>query len=213
MHYTSRVMDALTRYLKSIVTALGLTVGLSMPALAQSEVAPAAPLAGQTDAPTTGQPAPLDELYKKLSDPANPQWELTLSDVLRAWSKSGSPAMDLLLKRGQEAMEAGQFDIAIGHLTALTDHAPEFAEGWNARATAYYLAGQFGPSVADIQHTLALNPNHFGALGGLGMILEETGRPEAALKAYQASLAIHPHQDGIKAAIERIERDTAGTEL
>jgi tetratricopeptide (TPR) repeat protein len=186
-------MTVLTRYLKSIVMAFCLTVGLSMPAAAD-----------QTQ---------MDALYDKLADPENQQWQLTLSDVMREWSKSGSPAMDLLLKRGQDAIAAGEYQIAIGHLTALTDHAPDFAEGWNARATAYFLAGQYGPSVADINHTLALNPHHFGALGGLGIILEETGKTEAALKAYKASLAIHPHQDGLKAAIDRLERDAEGTEL
>src|SRR5690606_3470319 len=100
--------------------------------------------------------------------PDNAEWRLAEADILREWSKSGSPAMDLLLKRGREAMEAGDLKAAIEHLTALTDHAPEFAEGWNARATAYFLAGAFGPSVDDIRHTLALNPRHFGALAGLG---------------------------------------------
>ncbi len=157
--------------------------------------------------------AAMDDLYRKLADPDNAQWQLAVSDVLREWSKSGSPAMDLLLRRGRDAMEAGDYAAAIEHLTALTDHAPDFAEGWNARATAYYLAGEFGPSVDDIRHTLALNPRHFGALGGLAMILEEIGDTDAALRAYRASLAIHPHQDGIKAAIGRLEQATAGTEL
>ncbi len=121
--------------------------------------------------------------------------------------------MDLLLKRGQEAIEAGDFNLAIGHLTALTDHAPDFAEGWNARATAYFLAGQFGPSVDDIRRTLALNPRHFGALSGLGMILEQTGRNDAALKAFRQSLAMNPHQEGIEAAVKRLEQDATGTEL
>jgi tetratricopeptide (TPR) repeat protein len=186
-------MTRLCPDLKSIVTAFLLTVALSMPSFAQD--------------------GKLDTLYQKLSDPANAEWQLTLSDILREWSKSGSPAMDLLLKRGREAIEAGEFALAIGHLTALTDHAPDFAEGWNARATAFYLSGQFGPSVADIRRTLALNPKHFGALGGLGMILEETGRTDAAQKAYEASLAIHPHQDGLKAAVERLARAREGTEL
>src|SRR5690606_16678794 len=116
-------------------------------------------------------------------------------------------------KRGREAMEAGDLKAAIEHLTALTDHAPEFAEGWNARATAYFLAGAFGPSVDDIRHTLALNPRHFGALAGLGQILEQSGRTRAAIGAYRAALAIHPHLDGIRNALERLERDTSGTDI
>lgn len=79
-------------------------------------------------------------------------------EIWRLWSHSGSAAMDLLLERGRKSMEQGDLETAIQHFSALTDHAPEFAEGWNARATAFFHAGRFGQSVADIQRTLALNP-------------------------------------------------------
>jgi tetratricopeptide (TPR) repeat protein len=164
-----------------------------------------------------GQPGlaaePLDRLYAELADPANAEWQRTQADILREWSRSGSPAMDLLLKRGKDAIEAGDLAAAIEHLTALTDHAPDFAEGWNARATAFYLAGQIGPSVSDIGRALALNEHHFGALDGLGMILEELGENAAAMKAYRASLAIHPHQQTIHEALDRLEKKTTGTAL
>ncbi|MEZ5778025.1 MAG: tetratricopeptide repeat protein [Paracoccaceae bacterium] len=155
----------------------------------------------------------LSGLYAELADPENSSWQRTEADILREWSKSGSPAMDLLLKRGQAAMEAGDLEAAVEHFTALTDHAPDFAEGWNARATAYFLMGQFGPSVADIQRTLALNDHHFGALTGLGIILEQLGRDASAREVYAASLAIHPHQEAIKEALERLELKLSGTEL
>ncbi len=133
--------------------------------------------------------------------------------IWNEWSKSGSPAMDLLLKRGREAMEAGDLDAAIKHLTALIDHAPDFAEGWNARATAWFQAGAYGPSVSDIAQTLRLNPRHFGALSGFGMILEETGRKDEALEVYRAALAIHPHLAGVLQAVDRLEREKAGQDL
>jgi tetratricopeptide (TPR) repeat protein len=129
------------------------------------------------------------------------------------WSKSGSPAMDLLLQRGRDAMEAGEIDLAIAHFSALVDHAPDFAEGWNARATAYFQKGEFGPSVADIARTLELNPRHFGALAGFGMILEATDRPAEALEVYRAALAIHPHLEGVLDAVERLQKETAGQDL
>lgn len=155
----------------------------------------------------------LDDAFARLADPENPEWRLAQSDIERAWSRSGSAAMDLLLKRGQEALKAGDLPAAIEHLTALVDHAPDFAEGWNARATAYFLAGEIGPSVADIERTLALEPRHFGALSGLGRILEETGDKAAALRAYRAALAINPHLEPIRDAAQRIERETEGTEI
>ena len=155
----------------------------------------------------------MNGLYEQLADPDNPHWDRAESDILREWSKSGSPTMDLLLKRGREAIEAGDTTAAVEHLTALTDHAPDFAEGWYARAMAYYRAGLYGPSLADLRRVLDLNPHHFAALTGLGTILEESGAPEDAMKAYRAALALNPHQDNVRQALERLEKDAEGVEI
>ena len=160
-----------------------------------------------------GAAAGLDELFDKLKT-AEPAAAGRLErQIWREWSKSGSAAMDLLLQRGRDAMEAGDTAAAIEHFTALIDHAPEFAEGWNARATAYFQAGLYGPSVADIQHVLALNPRHFGAMAGFARILEDTEQPERALQLYQAALAIHPNLDGVRDAVERLRNKAAGLEM
>ena len=121
--------------------------------------------------------------------------------------------MDLLLERGRRAMNAGQLDLAVEHFTALVDHAPDFAEGWNARATVLYQMGQFGPSMADIAQTLQLNPRHFGAMSGFAMILEDLGRPEQALEVHQAVKAIHPNAAGVSEAIDRLTADLQGSSL
>jgi Flp pilus assembly protein TadD len=163
--------------------------------------------------PAAAQTARLDELFTELSTADAQQAARIEREIWAEWSKSGSPAMDLLLERGRTAMQEGEPEIAIEHLTALTDHAPDFAEGWNALATAYFQAGEYGPSVADIGKTLTLNPRHFGALSGLGMILEELGDTEGALAAYKAALAIHPQLEGIRESVERLEADAAGQEL
>lgn len=153
------------------------------------------------------------ELRAQLADPALERWQRVERELLIEWSKSGSAAMDLLLERGRDALQSGDAEAAVEHLTALTDHAPDFAEGWNARATAYYQAGRFGPAMEDIARALALNPNHFGALSGLGLILEETGFDARALAAFRAAHAIHPHQPGIKASLDRLERQVAGLDI
>jgi len=156
-----------------------------------------------------GQSARLDGLFDRLKT-AEPQAAARIEqEIWTEWSKSGSAAMDLLLERGRQAMAAGQFGLAVEHLTALVDHAPDFAEGWNARATAFYQMGQIGPSLADIRRTLQLNPRHFGALSGFAMILEELDRPEQALEVQKAVQAIHPHAAGVSEAIDRL---TAGLE-
>lgn len=149
----------------------------------------------------------LDGLFAELQQPDLPNWEAVEAQIWDAWSRSGSPAMDLLLQRGREAMETEDLGAAIEHLTALTDYAPDFAEGWNARATAFFQAEEFGLSLADIERTLALNPRHFGALGGLAAILEILDQPRAALSAYRAAHTIHPHRPNVEDAIERLERE------
>jgi Flp pilus assembly protein TadD len=163
--------------------------------------------------PAVAQTAKLDELFIALSTADETSAQRIEREIVAEWSKSGSAAMDLLLERGRTALREGDPEAAIDHLTALTDHAPDFAEGWNALATAYFQAGQYGPSVAEIGKTLTLNPRHFGALSGLGMILEELGDSEGALAAYKAALAIHPQLQGVKASVERLEAEAAGQEL
>lgn len=134
-------------------------------------------------------------------------------EITNEWSKSGSAAFDLLLMRGRMALDEGATDVAIAHFTALTDHAPDFAEGWNGLATAYYTAGKFGPAVQDLAITLRLNPHHFGALSGLATIYEEIDRPARALEIYRAALAIHPYLGGVSDAVKRLEQKVAGTDL
>ncbi|MFV0336480.1 MAG: hypothetical protein ACK5JR_20700 [Tropicimonas sp.] len=164
--------------------------------------------------PTAAQEADeLDRLFTELARPEQPGWRQIEEAILLHWSRSGSPAMDLLLRRGTEAMETGDLEAAMEHLGALTDHAPDFAEGWNARATVFFLMGAYGPSLADIRRTLALNPQHFGALTGLATIMEELGYEAQALEAWRAVEAIHPHRPELHDSIERLEKTVDGERL
>jgi tetratricopeptide (TPR) repeat protein len=185
-------MKALATVLKCAVTAFFLA-GAGSPVFAQAKT--------------------MDELFAELAEPGNPEWRRAESDIQREWSKSGSPALDLLLKRGEDAMEAGDTAAAIEHLTALTDQAPDFAEGWNARATAYFRAGYYGPAISDIERVLALEPRHFGALAGLGMILAEIGDTSDAIKAFRAAHEIHPNQPDLSETLESLETSLKGTAL
>jgi tetratricopeptide (TPR) repeat protein len=155
----------------------------------------------------------LDDLFRRLQAAGAEEAGRIETEIWIEWSKSGSPALDLLLQRGHDALQVGETGAAIEHFTALIDHDPDFAEGWNARATAYFKAGEFGPSVADIAQVLQRNPRHFGALAGLGTILEESGNPARALEVYKAALAIHPHLAGIAEAVARLEAEELGQEL
>lgn len=188
------------RRLLNVLVALALALGQAAGA-AGAQPAAAGEAAGE-DA--------LAALFEALRDPGEAGWTRVEARIRRAWSRSGSPAMDLLLTRGQQALEEGDLAAAVEHLTALTDHAPGFAEGWHARATAFYLSGRFGPALDDLRMALALEPRHFGALAGLGLIAEESGMAAAARAAYEAALAIHPHLQAARDGLARVERAAGG---
>ena len=151
-----------------------------------------------------GENQRLDELFAEMQG-AGEGAASAEREAVRIFRQSGSPAMDLLLARGMSAIEAEDFSMAIWHLSALIDHAPDFAEAYNARATAFYLMGKFGEAMADIETTLALNPRHFGALIGMGAIQEGIGHPENALKAYKAALSLNPASTEIADMVKRVE--------
>lgn len=159
------------------------------------------------------QTTTLDNLFVELQDPENKDWKASEQKIWHEWRRSGSVAMDHLLQRGILAMQAGRLRTAVEHFSAAIDHAPDFAEAWNKRATVFYMMDEFGLSMSDIRQTLALNPRHFGAMAGLGSILEQLDRPKDALSVYQRSFEVHPHQNGVKEAIERLETIVQGTTL
>lgn len=155
----------------------------------------------------------LETLFTELAEPGRDDWQRIEAEILRIWSRSGSEAMDLLLRRGTDALEEQRYSIAVEHLTALTDHAPEFAEGWNARATTFFLMQEYSLAIADVQHVLALNPRHFGALAGLGVMFEQMGEIDLALQAMLAAQAINPNRPNINEAVIRLESMTGAAEL
>lgn len=159
------------------------------------------------------QDADVDLLFFDLADPKNENWEETEARIRAAFSDSGSESMNLLLERGYMALAAGEADVAIEHFTALTDHAPDFAEGFNGRAKAYELAGYFGPAVDDIARALALEPRHFSAMIGLARILDDVGKSKQALELYRQVAILHPNQPEVAQEIVRLEDLVSGTNL
>nr|WP_088624749.1 tetratricopeptide repeat protein [Oceanicola sp. 22II-s10i] len=134
-------------------------------------------------------------------------------EIRMEWAKSGSPAMDLLLKRGRDALEAGDVDVAIGHLSALTDHAPDFAEGWHTRAMVFFRTEEFGLALYDLEQTLALNPQHYAAIYGLGVVMESLDKTDEAFRLYEMVLDINPNHEEAKAAVERLRTRVSGTDI
>ena len=155
----------------------------------------------------------LDLLFEQLLDAEPQDVDRIEGQIITEWSRSGSAAMDLLQRRGEDAMEAGTPEIAVEHFTALVDHAPNFAEGYNARAAAYYQLGLYGPAIDDLRQTLVLEPRHFGAMTGVAVVLEEIGRPEDALEVWQRVQAFLPTDPEVLGMIERLEVQLRGETL
>jgi tetratricopeptide (TPR) repeat protein len=163
--------------------------------------------------PAVAEPVPAELLERLREAPEGQQAERISAEVKSYWSRSGSAAMDLLLKRGREALSEGEFDLAIEHLTALTDHAPDFAEGYHARAEAYFRSELYGPALDDLEMALALNPEHYEAIFGLGVMLQELGYSRRAAQAFRRVLTIHPNHENATEALLRLKREGIGREL
>jgi len=189
-----RVMGAQIRFLNRIVAAFLSIMVFSLPLAA-------------------GEAARLDHLFAQLQEADPRDARRIAKEIELEWSKSDSPAMDLLLKRGTDSFEAGDSQAAVEHFTALTDHAPEFAQGWHMRSLAYAELGLFGPALADIERALALQPRHYNAIASLGGILAEIDRPNMAIEAFERVLAIHPHHQDVSEALEHLQRASGSADL
>ncbi len=126
--------------------------------------------------------------------------------IWQIWHESGSDTIDLLMGQGIRLMRQGDHDGALAKFDAIIELAPDFAEGWNKRATIYYMIGEYGASVIDIVKTLELEPRHFGALSGLGLIYDAIDKPEGALKAYRRALAVHPNLGHARRRMEALKK-------
>lgn len=122
------------------------------------------------------------------------------------WSRSGDQAIDGLMRKGAAQMEAGQLGEAIATLSEVIRRKPEFAEGWNRRATAYFLAGEYRRSLADCDEVMKLNPLHFGALAGYGRIYFKLELYDKAIEYWRRALDVNPNMEGVELSIRAAER-------
>jgi tetratricopeptide (TPR) repeat protein len=135
--------------------------------------------------------------------------KLVENRIWALWLASGSDTANLLMTRAKTAIEANDLELAVKLLDALVKVKPDYVEAWNRRATIHYMRKEFGPALQDIQHVLMLEPRHFGAMSGLGMILQEFGDEKHALEVFRRALAINPHlpkiPDMVKTLSEKVE--------
>jgi tetratricopeptide (TPR) repeat protein len=152
----------------------------------------------------TGLMGDVPALIQSLRDPDAGVRALAEQSLWQVWSRSGDPDVDALFQRGLEQMQANEAEAAIETFSEIIRRKPDFAEGWNKRATLYYLVGEFEKSLADCDEVMQRNPVHFGALSGYGLIYLRLRQPERALPYFERALAVNPNLDQIQAAVEAL---------
>ncbi len=152
----------------------------------------------------TGTMADVPRLAKALRDPDYAVRVLADQALWEIWSRSGNQEIARLFEAGTHALTQGRWDDAIAAFTAIVQRDPDFAEGWNKRATAYFLKGEYEKSLADCDEVIKRNPLHYGALSGYGMIYVELDQPARALEYFERALAVNPNMDGVRNTVETL---------
>jgi tetratricopeptide (TPR) repeat protein len=207
-------------FARMLYKALGLALVLgslgSAPALAQKEL-PAPPGKEQKKLPEAPAKLPkvdrtknLDFLFGALkAAPDEASAKHVEARIWAIWIQTPSDTAALLMARAKTAVDAKKIEVAIKLLDSVIKLRPDYIEAWNRRATLYYMQNDYGRSLADIREVLIREPRHFGALAGLGMIMQEVGDEKRALEAYRKALAVNPHlekiPDQVKALTEKVE--------
>ena len=128
------------------------------------------------------------------------------SSLWQVWSRSGDPEIDVLFQLGVEQLSRGDANAAIATFTTIIQKKPDFAEGWNKRATIYFLVGEYDKSLKDCDEVVKRNPQHWGVLAGYGQIYLALGKPESALDYFQRALTVNPNLTRVRAAVEELKR-------
>ena len=145
-------------------------------------------------------------LIKALRDRDDETRAIAESAVWSVWGRSGDNAIDALYQQGVEQLNFGLAADAIATFTRIIDRRPQFAEGWNKRATLYYSIGEFQKSLRDCDEVIKRNPLHFGALAGYGLIYSRLEQPERSLGYFKRALRVNPNLQGVARNIELLQK-------
>ena len=219
----SRDLTAWTRRLRlSVMTRfrllpahlpLVLSAGL---ACAQPAPQPKAPAdRGAAETPADVRPrtpaATLDRLFERLAAAKTPEEASGIANLIqRRWARSGSDTADLLMSRAQEAMRQKRLELAIELLDRIVTLQPGWAEAWNQRANALFVAGDSIRALVDVGEALKREPRHYGAMMGLAAILRQQGDDKRAMVAYRQVLAVYPLMDKVKDIVESLRLEVDG---
>jgi len=211
-----------SRLQKVILAAAGLAVVLAAApslALAQDEPRVAArkkPPEAPAKLPKVGadRTRGLDFLFGALkAAPDEASAKHVEARIWAIWMQTPSDTAALLMMRAKVAMEAQQMEVALKLLDAIIKLRPDWTEAWNRRATLYYVQNDYARSLADIRQVLAREPRHFGALAGLGMIMQDLGDDKHALEAFRKALAINPHLEKVPDLVKTLSEKVEGRDI
>ncbi|GAB5506906.1 MAG: hypothetical protein JJ969_09890 [Rhizobiaceae bacterium] len=153
----------------------------------------------------------LDQLFDDLKRERNEAAAKRIANFIREeWGRSGSATVDLMMQWSAKAMSEERYDVALDFLDQITVLAPQFAEGWNRRATLHYTMGSYAKSMADIEHVLRLEPRHFGALSGMAAIFKTYDMKEPALEAFRRVLDVYPMLRSAQEEVAELAEELAG---
>lgn len=153
----------------------------------------------------------IEQLFGDLKRAGNEQAAARVSArIVREWLRSGSATVDLLMQWSQKAIDDNKNGVALDLLDQVVTLAPEFAEGWNRRATVHFSMNDYGKTMSDLERVLELEPRHFGALAGLATILSETQRTDAAIRAYERLLDVYPMMRDAQSELGRLADEASG---
>lgn len=205
-------------FARTLCLALILAMAGLAPALAQDDPVPPAKQKKLPEAPAKLPKAErtknLDFLFGALkAAPDDVSAKHVEARIWAIWLQTPSDTAALLMARAKAAVDAKKVDVAIKLLDSIIKLRPDYIEAWNRRATLYYMQNDYARSLADIREVLIREPRHFGALAGLGMIMQDVGDEKRALEAYRKALAINPHLEKIPEQVKALTEKVEGRDI
>jgi len=205
--------------MRILAAVLAVTGAFALPASAQeaSETQGSGWAQPPSDLPPVVRDDPmsnLNTLFEALKiAPSQEAAKAIESRIWAVWMISGSDTCNLLMARSKAAIDGKDYNLAIKLLTAVIEIKPDYVEAWNQRATIYYMKDDYAHAIADLGEVLAREPRHFGALSGLGLMLQEIGDDKDALNAYRDALNIDPHLEHIPDVVRELSEKVEGREI
>lgn len=194
--------------MRYVFAVLALSLTLASPAIAAEQGGVPVQKGAQT------HQQKLDQLFNELKRAQNERSAARIaSRITEEWTNSGSANIDLMMGWSKKAMDEQKFDVALDFLDQVVVMRPDFAEGWNRRATVHFLMQNFAKSMADIEQTLELEPRHFGAISGMAQIFKVRGNKQMAFEAYQRVLEIYPMMRNAQNEVATLSEELAGESI